>query len=128
MESNDQSLRCSCANGHKIRASRKLAGRSIPCPACGVPVNIPTPAAAISDTGALRIINEIESEFQEVPPKPPSETAPQLKIAAKPGSGCPRCSCTVNKRDHICPECKLILASGSKGFKQVYLAALRSLK
>lgn len=127
MESNDQSLRCMCSNGHKIRATRKHAGLSIDCPACGVPVTVPAPSpASITDTGALRIINEIESEFQET--KPPAAPRFQPKAPARVEPICPRCRCTIKKSDQVCPECKLILASGSKGFKQVYLAALRSLR
>jgi hypothetical protein len=129
MDSNEKSLRCSCANGHKIRANRKHAGRTIACPACGVSVTLPQPAAAsISDTGAVRILNDLESQFQETQKQQPTRTPSRIEKVAKPQRTCPRCNCEISKTDHVCPECKVILATGSRGFQRAYLAALRSLK
>ena len=128
MESNDRFLRCSCANGHKIQANRKHAGRTIACPACGVSVTIPQPAAtSITDTGAVRILNDLESEFQEMQKQQPPKAPVQAKKAAKSEPTCPRCNSQISKRDHVCPECKLILESGNRVFQRIYKAALRSL-
>ena len=88
-------IKISCPNGHRIQASSKLAGRTLPCPKCKQPVTVPAPSAtAISDTGVMRILGEVTP----LPPAP--ERIPDSKRA------CPRCHRANSASLSVCPHCK----------------------
>lgn len=99
-----------CSNGHHLRAAGALAGKTLPCPRCGVAVTIPWEEAftvpeeppvrdTLSDTGVMRILGE-----PAVAPAAETKTdAPQ----ANPESHrpCPRCEYLVSDQSTVCPKC-----------------------
>ncbi|WDQ16886.1 ATP-binding protein [Rhodopirellula sp. P2] len=98
-----------CSNGHHLRAAGALAGKTLPCPRCGVAVTIPWEDAftvpeqppqrdSLSDTGVMRILGEASMPVQQ------SETQP-----SDPSTGshrpCPRCEHLVSDQSTVCPKC-----------------------
>jgi hypothetical protein len=113
-----------CSAGHKIKAAERFAGRNARCPACGVEVLVPSPAPAISETGALRILNECHSdECQTVPPSSDDALAKR-----SPTKECPRCNVTLAAAARICWSCRLDVGPTIDSWKSVVRAAARYVK
>ncbi|MEW4490065.1 hypothetical protein AB1L42_18420 [Thalassoglobus sp. JC818] len=129
MENPDSAHRFRCKNGHNLRASHQKSGLVINCPACGIPVRVPRPQQkSMSETGALRLLNELELETPETKSEPVRSTPPMATKPENPAERpCPRCSHPVTKQFRVCPSCQLILESTKSGFRNAYKAALRSL-
>ena len=53
-----------CSNGHKLRANETLAGRSLPCPACGETVAVP--ALPAPDDEGIEDPLEVVSDSNEL--------------------------------------------------------------
>ena len=113
-------IRFECPAGHKIKADAKLAGRTAACPACGTPVAVPQPAAAITETGALRLLNACGNQAPTIDPQPPAQPSPT--------KSCPRCQVTLSSGARICWSCRLDVGPASDAWKSVVRAAARYVK
>lgn len=116
-------IRFVCPAGHKIKAESRFAGQSSHCPACGSAVVVPaapdpiTPDP-ITETGALRILNECRTDAEPVAaPAAPSPTKP-----------CPRCNATLSRSARICWSCRLDVGPTLDAWKSALRAAVRHVK
>ena len=149
-------MRFRCSNGHKIRASVRRAGKTISCPACGVPVVVggADDDKVLTESGVCRILTEIpDIDTAQISPRLPatqpvastsklpavvailadaSETTPLAPVPMESqqttNKGCPRCSIPVPAGVRVCPECRLLLESTRSVFRRLYRAASRSFR
>jgi hypothetical protein len=87
-----------CKAGHRINAPARLAGKTLPCPKCGVGVTIPKPEHndKLSDTAVLRILGDAPVAITEhVQPADESGTRK-----------CPRCEVRMGWYLTVCPLCQ----------------------
>ena len=115
------SIRFRCPSGHRIKAADTFAGQSARCPACGMDVVVPALVDPITETGALRILNECHSAKPE-----PAEPAPGAEPS--PTKACPRCKATLSQSARICWGCRLDVRPTTDAWKSVLRAAARHVR
>ena len=138
------SIRFRCGNGHKIKASVRLEGRVVNCPSCRAKTLVPLtyePPASLSESGAVRLLNECEEEFAARNPIQPvfapadprqSDSVTSLRVATFPPAStnlkkCPRCKTLINSRLLTCSNCSVLLASMTRGFRNACRDALKAM-
>jgi hypothetical protein len=109
-----------CPAGHKIKAADRFAGRTGCCPTCGGEVLVPPPPAAITETGALRILNECRTA--------PAAASHDPVLERSPTKECPRCKVTLSAAARICWSCRLDVGPTIDTWKSVVRAAARYVK
>jgi ssDNA-binding Zn-finger/Zn-ribbon topoisomerase 1 len=84
-----------CNEGHRIHAAHRLAGKTLPCPKCGVPVTVPEAKTdPLSDTAVLRILGDSTASTQAA------------AAADEPTTrACPKCSVQIGLYLSVCPFC-----------------------
>ncbi|MEO9590275.1 ATP-binding protein [Rhodopirellula bahusiensis] len=103
-----------CSNGHHLRAAGALAGKTLPCPRCGVAVTIPWEEAltvtveppardTLSDTGVMRILGDATVAPVQ---QPETESSEANSDSHRP---CPRCEYLVSDQSTVCPKCACYL-------------------
>lgn len=103
-----------CSNGHHLRAAGALAGKTQPCPRCGVSVIIPWEEAlmvpeeppvraSLSDTGVMRILGDTPVVSAQDPEADTNQLNPE---SHRP---CPRCEHLVSEQSTVCPTCACYL-------------------
>lgn len=140
----ENSIRFRCGNGHKIEASLRLEGRIVNCPTCQGKTLVPLryePPPTLSESGAVRLLNECEEEFttrnpvHSVPAPAESESSDSttsLRVASlQPVSTnlkkCPRCKTPISSRLLTCSHCNVLLSSATRGFRNACRDALRAM-
>ncbi len=137
----DNTIRFQCGSGHRIKANARYEGTIVLCPSCRTRVLVPLtyePPPALSESGAMRLINECEDEFvtkdspADVRDKRSTEpvSSPRgaaLEPASKSMRKCPRCRALVDSRLLTCSSCNVLLSSATRGFRNAYRAALRAM-
>ncbi|HUG91160.1 MAG TPA: hypothetical protein VML55_10015 [Planctomycetaceae bacterium] len=113
-------IRFECPAGHKIKAAPRFEGRESKCPTCGTGVVVPRVAEAVSETGALRILNECPSPARAADPEPLPDRSPT--------KACPRCQTTLSAAARICWSCRLDVGPAADSLKSVIRAAARYVK
>ena len=99
MEDHEESMTCECPNGHRLRGSVKLIGKSIRCPRCnekfvfGYYIR-----QTVSDTAVMRILGD--------PPSPPPAPEPSDENATRP---CDKCGVEVSSNATVCKHCNTYL-------------------
>ena len=110
------SIRCVCANGHVLKVSDKLAGGSGLCPVCRARVNVPQPAAPMSEDAIMDILGRdvpqthgdtlsnldaaVDTDMHEIP----GVDTRHLRI-------CNKCQREVPTPMHVCPFCHTYIAT-----------------
>lgn len=79
--------------GQKLKAHEKLLGKSVKCPKCAAPIQVPTPSVA-SGIGDL-----LDDELQTAP------TAEDAAPARAGGPKCKRCGDDLPAGTHYCVSC-----------------------
>jgi len=104
-------IEVACANGHKLKAKEKLAGRTLKCPKCQAEVRVPGPrpdrpasALSVSDLDVMNFLGDQE------PLPPPPKLSIHDELADR---YCPRCGATLGAKATVCKACNCYVAISS---------------
>ncbi|MFG0288797.1 MAG: ATP-binding protein [Rhodopirellula sp. JB044] len=124
-----QSQTITCPQGHQLRASKRVFGKTLPCPVCKqlltVPLFPPPPsdpvasdAAAseekkdsLSDTGVMRILGDYVARNEDASDNSLDEKARSIR-------SCPVCDSSLSEAATICKNCKCYVGPTPDFFKQ----------
>ncbi|EMI57684.1 hypothetical protein [Rhodopirellula sallentina] len=126
-----QSQTITCPQGHQLRASKRVFGKTLPCPVCKQLLTVPLfppppetdPVAAdasapeekkdsLSDTGVMRILGDYVARDEE------HARDKSVDEKARTVRSCPVCDSSLSEAVTICKNCKCYVGPTPDFFKQ----------
>ncbi len=113
-------IQVTCPNGHTLKVSDDMAGKTGLCPVCKAKVKVPaTQKEALTEDAILAILSSGEDSSAERATDT-SDLDPLAEMAkarrtpegpAAPRKTCPRCHAIIPGGMKICPNCKTYVAT-----------------
>lgn len=113
-------IQVTCPNGHTLKVSDEMAGKTGLCPICKAKVKVPEQERGpLSEEAILEILTSGEETWQSRATDtsdldPMAQTAAAKKAPeapATPRKTCPRCHAIIPGGMKICPNCKTYVAT-----------------
>ncbi len=112
-------IKITCPNGHTLKVSDDMAGKTGLCPHCKAKIKVPEPVAGgLTEDDILEIISSGNQNWRQQA-KDTSGLDPMAERAAArrategptpPRKACPRCNAAIPGGMRICPNCKTYVA------------------
>lgn len=113
-------IQITCPNGHVLKVSDDMAGKTGLCPVCKAKVKVPErQSGALSEDAILEILTSGEDRWEPTATDT-SDLDPMVQRAASrrapegpatPRKSCPRCNAVIPGGMKICPNCKTYVAT-----------------
>jgi Zn finger protein HypA/HybF involved in hydrogenase expression len=100
-------IKVTCPNGHMLRVSDKLAGKTGLCPTCKARVTVPElKPGAIDESDILQVIGPYDpSKSQVTRPGARADGQAEEKTDKVEMRRCMSCEREIEAETHICPHC-----------------------
>lgn len=113
-------IQVTCPNGHTLKVSDDMAGKTGLCPKCKAKVKVPAAERqALTEDAILEILTSGEDSWQPQA-SDTSDLDPMAQMAkarrtpegpTTPRKTCPRCNAIIPGGMKICPNCKTYVAT-----------------
>ena len=119
----DGLVRFDCANGHRLKADPRNAGRRCKCPACGDVAIVPSIDESMTPSAVVRFLDQCQTESHVIRKREKALQMTENQEHRNMNAECPRCKELIQVTARVCHHCKLYMGDAER--RQIAVSSRR---